>query len=421
MKSTIEVSMIVKDGASSLGRCLKSIAPFVDRIVIGDTGSVDDSQAIARDHGAEVLDIPWEQDFARARNRVLERRKCDWVLVLDADEMLDQSGGAEIRKLAEAEDVHAYENPRWNYVRDTSAQLGYRATQPNPILIEETRSYPAYISMPATRFFRNHPEIYYEGCVHETVNGRASALGLSTGTAKFVVHHLGHAEEPEVMRLKKSDTYRTLVEKKLIANPDDAQALIEMGLTELDRARRPVVALRYFERACGLSPEFAAGWLYAGVCLARLSKLPEALERLEHAANLGLRSGVLYQAAGDVHFQAGQYAEARQAYMEVAALGEASPLSEARLGAAEVRLGMTLEGIRRMQQAVASAPAFSELYDILTAGALLGGDLLLAAKTLEARVRMGNLSQDQFHLADLVQARLFDYQQKTGVQNRFAA
>jgi glycosyltransferase involved in cell wall biosynthesis len=139
MKPTVELSMIVKDGAAVLARCLSSVAPFVDRIVVGDTGSTDESAAIARNFGAEVVAIPWENDFSRARNRILEHRKCDWILVLDADEMLDASGAARIRKLIESHTVFAYHNPRWNYMRDMNGRLGFQTAKPNQFKLEESK------------------------------------------------------------------------------------------------------------------------------------------------------------------------------------------------------------------------------------------------------------------------------------------
>jgi tetratricopeptide (TPR) repeat protein len=406
MRQTIELSMIVKDGAPVLGRCLSSAASFVDRIVVGDTGSGDESAAIARELGAEVIRIPWEQDFARARNRVLAERKCDWVLVLDADEMLDATAGLRIRELIEAPDVHAYDGWRWNYTRDASMRLGFQPARPNPVRLEEARAYPAYVPSLTTRLFRGGPGIYYEGCVHETITKRLAALDRSTARADFVIHHFGHAEDAEAEREKKNGLYQALGEKKLKANPDDPQALLELGLAILDHARQPAAALRYFERACELNAQYAAGWLFAGVCLVRLKRLPEALERLQRTASLGLRNAVFYQALGDAHFQAARYAEAREAYAQVAVLGEASPLSEAKLGACEVHLGLVAEGIQRMRQAVASAPAFAELYDILAAGALLGGDLELAAQTAEARLRMGETTEFHARLAAILQARM---------------
>jgi glycosyltransferase involved in cell wall biosynthesis len=64
---TIELSMIVKDGATTLERCIRSVASCVDRVVVGDTGSTDATAEIARKCGAAVVQIPWERDFARVR------------------------------------------------------------------------------------------------------------------------------------------------------------------------------------------------------------------------------------------------------------------------------------------------------------------------------------------------------------------
>ncbi len=406
MKTTIELSMIVKDGGPVLARCLKSAAPFVDRIVIGDTGSTDDSAAIARDFGAEVFLIPWEQDFSRARNRLLAQRKCDWILILDADEMLDPSAGGRIRALLQSPSIFAWQNPRWNYMRDMSARLGFQSTRPNPVLLEESRAYPGYVPLPTTRLFRSHPGIYYEGCVHETVMHRLDALHLPTAAADFVVHHFGTAEDPEDARKQKDQLYQVLGEKKLVANPNDPQALIELGLAELEHARRPAAALSHFERACQVSPQSAAAWLYAGACLVRLSRLPEAMARLDRAAALGNRNELFYQTLGDAHFHARRYAEARSAYQQVANMGEGSPLSEAKLGACDVHLGSVEQGIARMRKAVAEAPAFGELYDILAAGALLAGNVQLAAKTAQDRLVIGTPTDFHFQLATLLQNQL---------------
>ena len=51
---TIALTMIVKNEARSLARCLDSVAPWVDKMIVLDTGSTDDTIAIARAHGAEV-------------------------------------------------------------------------------------------------------------------------------------------------------------------------------------------------------------------------------------------------------------------------------------------------------------------------------------------------------------------------------
>ena len=80
-------SMIVRNEAASLPDCLASLDGLVDRIEICDTGSTDDTMAIAESFGANVIQRAWHDDFAWARNEVLERcRDATYILQIDADE-----------------------------------------------------------------------------------------------------------------------------------------------------------------------------------------------------------------------------------------------------------------------------------------------------------------------------------------------
>ena len=63
----VTAALIVRDEAKTLGRCLESIQPSVDQIVIVDTGSEDDTRKIAREYTQDVYDFRWHQDFAAAR------------------------------------------------------------------------------------------------------------------------------------------------------------------------------------------------------------------------------------------------------------------------------------------------------------------------------------------------------------------
>jgi glycosyltransferase involved in cell wall biosynthesis len=102
-KPGIAAALIVRDEARSIARCLDSLRPHVDRLVVLDTGSTDGTQAIAAAGGAEVHERPWPDDFSVARNQVLELANADWNLVLDADEWI-MSGGEQLRELCKAPD-----------------------------------------------------------------------------------------------------------------------------------------------------------------------------------------------------------------------------------------------------------------------------------------------------------------------------
>jgi glycosyltransferase involved in cell wall biosynthesis len=396
---SLELSMIVKNGAATLARCLASARGLVDEIVIGDTGSTDDTVEIARSFGARVFDMGWEDDFSRARNAVLEKSRCDWVLVLDADEMLDGEAMEAVPPLLACPEVCSYEVWKWHYVRSLNSRSGDRAAEVNPVRLKEAEEYPAYTSSLSTLLFRRHAGIRFERRVHESVAESMRRLGRKTAAAPFVVHHFGFVEGGEESRREKNEFYQRLGEAKVRENPRDAEAHFELGLGELEHHRNAAAALPYFEQAVRLNPRLIAGWIFCGVCLTRLGRAAEAITRLTRAEALGATTVVFHEAMGDAFLHTSNCEQARYHYQQAWMRGGASALLQCKLGAAEVRAGHTAAGLERMQRAVARDPEFSELYDVLAAGALLAGDVALAARTAEARLAIGKLSAGEFLLA----------------------
>ncbi len=86
--------VISRNEAASIQRLLRSVAPWVDEMLVLDTGSADATMELARACGARVAQFPWCDDFAAARNAALGLAAADWHLVLDADEWLIDGGPA---------------------------------------------------------------------------------------------------------------------------------------------------------------------------------------------------------------------------------------------------------------------------------------------------------------------------------------
>jgi glycosyltransferase involved in cell wall biosynthesis len=90
--SSIALVMIARDESRCIARALRSAAGVVDEMWVLDTGSSDDTAAVAARCGARVAAWPWRDDFAAARNAALALTDCDWRLVLDADEWVAGGG-----------------------------------------------------------------------------------------------------------------------------------------------------------------------------------------------------------------------------------------------------------------------------------------------------------------------------------------
>ncbi len=94
--------LIVKNEAHNLRACIASFADLADEIIVVDTGSTDDTVAIARKLGAKVFHFPWIDDFAAARNESLRHATGDWIFWMDADDRLDDVNRERLRRLLAA-------------------------------------------------------------------------------------------------------------------------------------------------------------------------------------------------------------------------------------------------------------------------------------------------------------------------------
>src|SRR5215831_16968417 len=178
--TSVALSMIVRNEEALLSRCLESARGVADEIVIADTGSTDQTAQIARRFGARVFNIPWENDFARARNRALEQVHSEWVLVLDADEILDPASKLAPALLA-GDDVAGYLVTIHNYVLSLSERLWDQPAKPNNSELSAARDYKAYVEHENVRLFRRLPGIHFVGRVHETVGTSILESGRKLG------------------------------------------------------------------------------------------------------------------------------------------------------------------------------------------------------------------------------------------------
>lgn len=100
---TLSVCMIVKDEEQTLARCLDCVLPFADEIVVVDTGSSDKTVDIAKSFTENVYHFEWCDDFSAARNFSFSKAACDYIMWIDADDVITEENAVKIADLKSVE------------------------------------------------------------------------------------------------------------------------------------------------------------------------------------------------------------------------------------------------------------------------------------------------------------------------------
>ena len=147
----ISLCYIVKNGEKDLEISLASVAPYVDEIIVVDTGSTDSTVDVAKKFGAKIFHETWQDDFSTPRNVALRAATGDWIVFLDADEFFVNDTAKNLRKAIKL----AKKN---NFQGLSIKMLNVDADNGNKI-IEASH---------ALRIFENAPGLRYVGKIHET-------------------------------------------------------------------------------------------------------------------------------------------------------------------------------------------------------------------------------------------------------------
>lgn len=91
----ISAIVLTKNEENNIDRCLRSLS-WVDEVLVIDDGSIDGTASISRKHHAKVIHHALQNDFAAQRNFGLDRAKGEWVLFVDADEVVSSALREEI-------------------------------------------------------------------------------------------------------------------------------------------------------------------------------------------------------------------------------------------------------------------------------------------------------------------------------------
>ncbi|MDD5757473.1 MAG: glycosyltransferase family 2 protein [Desulfobulbaceae bacterium] len=121
-RQCLSVAIITYNEQERIGNTLKSVM-FADEIVVVDSGSTDDTCAIARSFGARIL-FQEMRGFGAQKQHAVDRCTHDWVFIVDADEVIPNETAVEIQDVLLNPTGHAYRLSRKNFFHDKEIKHG---------------------------------------------------------------------------------------------------------------------------------------------------------------------------------------------------------------------------------------------------------------------------------------------------------
>ncbi|MCW3053740.1 MAG: hypothetical protein JWN14_2910, partial [Chthonomonadales bacterium] len=228
-KILLSLCMIVRDEEARLRSCLESIQPFVDEMIVIDTGSVDRTREIARDCGARVFDFLWTNSFAEARNQSLEQAQGAYIFWMDADDVISPECGAKLRELA-------LRHPE----RDTAYQVQVHIPpgpgEFSPTVVDHVKLIP------------NRQEFRFEHRIHEQILPSLRRGGIDIVFSDVYVTHQHYDRSPEGQAKKRRRDF-LLLHLDLLERPDHPFVLFNLGMTYLYASHEYEVAAQYLSRS----------------------------------------------------------------------------------------------------------------------------------------------------------------------------
>lgn len=301
-KKTLGLVMIVKNEERCLEKCLKAVRNLVDEIYITDTGSTDNTVAIAKKFNAHISHFEWINDFAAARNFSLEQSKCDWNLVLDADEYLVEGKRKSIERFLMGGEKIGYVERIDSYKEDDG----------------ELSKSKVYIP-------RILPKgVKYRGAIHEQVDSDLEAVALPLS-----FEHDGYLQEG------KGERNLAILKEQLKEDENAPYVLYQISKT-LWLLKRFEEADEFFKRFYENSKNIKANYRETGVIsylynLLENKKIDEGINlinnekiNLNNSADFNFACGIFYMEA--VRYDSQKYLnyflEIEKSYLKCLEIGE---------------------------------------------------------------------------------------------------
>jgi glycosyltransferase involved in cell wall biosynthesis len=210
----LSVCLIVRDNEKIIYGCIESIRPWVDEIVVVDTGSRDKTKSICEALGARVFDFEWCDDFSAARNESLRFASGEWILWMDSDDVIPEEQGRRLRELIDG----PHDSRRLGYVMQVRCISKFA----NEMTVVDH-----------VKMIRNLPGIRFEHRIHEQILPSIRRMNGEVGFTDIFLVHIGSSQVLK-SRERKLDRDLRILHLDLMDRPGHPFVLFNLGMTNED-------------------------------------------------------------------------------------------------------------------------------------------------------------------------------------------
>ncbi len=296
----LSACLIVRDNARTIRECLESLRPWVDEMVVVDTGSRDQTPDICRELGARVIDWAWRDDFAAARNESLRHARGEWIFWMDSDDTIPPECGERLRRLADGQ----HQANILGYVMQVHCP---GAAGGDVTIVDHVK------------LIRNRPDLRFEFRIHEQVLPSIRRAGGDVADTDIFVVHSGSDHRPAAVAVKLARDLR-LLDLEANERPGHPFVLFNLGMTHLE-AGQPLRATEFLEKCIAASAPAESHLRKAYALLVAAHVKGQKPEMAEHWCEEGLRrfpqdKELLFRRAMLFH-GAGRFSDAARTYRRV--------------------------------------------------------------------------------------------------------
>ncbi len=302
---TLSLCMITKDAEKYIEQCINSVFSVVSEIIVVDTGSTDNTLDCIKKFNPKIYHYNWNNNFAEARNYSIQQATSEYILILDADEVLYEDDLPKLTSLLNNTNADGI-SIQFNNLTDEQSEDNFNT----------------HIGL---RIFKNGI-FHYEGAIHEQVVLEDPSYKPVLEISDIRVKHYGYLKSNA--GIKKHNRNLPILESLLAENPNDSFHLFNIGneymcLGECEKA------LKYFDMSDkykNINMAYTPHLIYRRAsCLHSLKRNEESLEVIDDGLKIYPNSTDMEFLRGRILTKMKRFTLALDSFNKCLDMGEAPP------------------------------------------------------------------------------------------------